>query len=148
VKGERNMKILVINGPNLNLLGTREKGIYGDKDYKDLCEYIKEAGKELNVDVEVVQSNYEGGIIDFIHNAYNNFNGILINPAAYTHYSIAIYDALKGIGLPTVEVHISNIHKREEYRKKSVTAEACIGQISGFGFHGYKLGLQALKEII
>ncbi|GAA0180763.1 type II 3-dehydroquinate dehydratase [Clostridium sediminicola] len=141
------MKVLVINGPNLNLLGIREKNIYGNKTYDDLCKYIKEKSKCLDMEIETVQSNYEGEIIEFIHNALDKFDGIIINPGAYTHYSYAIYDALKGVQLPTVEVHISNIHKREEYRRNSVTAAACIGQISGFGFLGYKLALETLKDL-
>lgn len=142
------MKILVINGPNLNLLGIREKSVYGNKSYDDLCKYIEEKSEDLGIEVETMQSNYEGGIIDFIHNALGKFDGIIINPGAYTHYSYAIYDALKGVQLPAVEIHISNIHKREEYRRNSVTAAACIGQISGLGFGGYKLALEALKELI
>ncbi|HBI7125648.1 TPA: type II 3-dehydroquinate dehydratase [Clostridium perfringens] len=128
------MKIMVINGPNLNLLGIREKEIYGAKDFNQVIDYIKEEGKELGLEVNCFQSNIEGEIINFIHNAYfEKYDGIIINPGAYTHYSIAIYDALKGVEIPTVEVHLSNIHKREEFRHKSVTAPACIGQISGFG---------------
>ncbi|MDV2934141.1 type II 3-dehydroquinate dehydratase, partial [Enterococcus faecalis] len=132
------MKIMVINGPNLNLLGIREKEIYGAKDFNQVIDYIKEEGKELGLEVNCFQSNIEGEIINFIHNAYfEKYDGIIINPGAYTHYSIAIYDALKGVEIPTVEVHLSNIHKREEFRHKSVTAPACIGQISGFGEYGY-----------
>ena len=128
------MKIMVINGPNLNLLGIREKEIYGAKDFNQVIDYIKEEGKELGLEINCFQSNIEGEIINFIHNAYfEKYDGIIINPGAYTHYSIAIYDALKGVEIPTVEVHLSNIHKREEFRHKSVTAPACIGQISGFG---------------
>ena len=141
------MKILVLNGPNLNMLGIREKGIYGNTDYNGLVKYINDAAAELSVDVEVLQSNVEGEIVNFIQNAYNVFDGIIINPAAYTHYSIAILDALKAVQIPTIEVHISNIHAREEFRKKSVTAEACVGQICGLGIHGYVLALQALINI-
>lgn len=140
------MKIFVINGPNLNFLGIREKDIYGNKTYEDLCIFLKQKAKELNIDIDIVQSNFEGEIINHIHRAYmDKYDGIIINPAAYTHYSIAIYDALKAVNLPTVEVHLSNIHAREEFRKTSVTAGACIGQISGFGFHGYGMALEALK---
>jgi len=142
------MKILVINGPNINLLGIREKNVYGNKSYKDLCQFIWDGAKELGIEVQIVQSNCEGEIIDFIQGALENFDGIVINPGAYTHYSYAIADALKGVSLPAVEVHISNIHKREEFRRKSVTAEGCTGQMTGFGFHGYVLALEALKEII
>lgn len=141
------MKILVVNGPNINFLGIREKTIYGQNTYKDLCDYVESEGKKLGVEVEVVQSNSEGAIIDFLQEAYRKkVDGIVINPGAYTHYSIAIYDALKGVNIPTVEVHISNIHTREEFRRKSVTAPACIGQICGFGFYGYIMGIMALKN--
>ncbi len=139
------MKILVINGPNLNFLGIREKDIYGSGTYEELCKFIKTKAEELNIDVHIVQSNIEGELINHIHTAYiQKYDGIIINPAAYTHYSIAIYDALKAVSIKTVEVHLSNIHSREEYRKKSVTAGACIGQISGFGFYGYAMALQGL----
>jgi 3-dehydroquinate dehydratase-2 len=140
---------LVVNGPNINFLGIREKNIYGQNTYKDLCNYVESEGKKLGVEVEVVQSNSEGEIIDFLQAAYNKkVDGIVINPGAYTHYSIAIYDALKGVNIPTVEVHISNIHTREEFRRKSVTAPACIGQICGFGFYGYIMGIMALKDYL
>lgn len=143
------MKIMVINGPNLNLLGVREKDIYGLKGLDKITHYIKEEGRKLDLDIECFQSNIEGEIINFIHNAYfENYDGIIINPGAYTHYSIAIYDALKGVNIPTVEVHLSNIYKREEFRHKSVTAKACIGQISGFGEYGYILAINALKNQI
>lgn len=139
------MKVLIINGPNLNLLGTREKNIYGSKAYKDLCEFIEEKAKSLKVEVCIVQSNIEGEIINHIHRCYSEkYDGIVINPAAYTHYSIAIYDALRCVNIPVVEVHLSNIHAREEYRKISITAGACTGQISGFGFYGYAMALEAL----
>lgn len=141
------MKIMVINGPNLNLLGIREKNIYGSKGFKDILDYLKEEGDKLNLSLEFVQSNIEGEIINFIHKAYfEMYDGIIINPGAYTHYSIAIYDAIKGVSLPTVEVHLSNIYSREEFRHKSVTAKACIGQISGFGEYGYVMAMNALKN--
>lgn len=141
------MKVMVINGPNLNLLGIREKDIYGKKTFKDIISYLKAEGEKLDLDLEFLQSNIEGEIINFIHRAYfENFHGIIINPGAYTHYSLAIYDALKGVALPAVEVHLSNIHKREEFRHKSVTAKACIGQISGFGEYGYIMAMNALKN--
>ena len=143
------MKILVINGPKLDLLGVREKNIYGEKSYKELIKLINEKAFELGIEVEIVQSNIEGEIINNIHRVYDeNFDGIIINPAAYTHYSIAIYDALKAVCVPSVEVHISNINSREEYRRKSVTAPACIGQICGFGFFGYIMALEAIVKII
>lgn len=140
------MKILIINGPNLNLLGIREKNIYGSLSYDNLCNYLYNESKKLELEIDIVQSNIEGEIINFIHNAYAQYNGIIINPGAYTHYSIAIYDALKAVEVPAVEVHISNIHAREEFRRKSVTAAACIGQICGFGVYGYVMALNALKS--
>lgn len=140
------MKILIINGPNLNLLGIREKNIYGSLSYDSLCNYLYNESKKLDLEIDIVQSNIEGEIINFIHNAYAKYNGIIINPGAYTHYSIAIYDALKAVEVPAVEVHISNIHAREEFRRKSVTAAACIGQICGFGVYGYVMALNALKN--
>ncbi|ADL49868.1 type II 3-dehydroquinate dehydratase [Clostridium cellulovorans] len=140
------MKFLVLNGPNINMLGTREKGIYGQDNYETLCKIIEEKAKEINVEVDVRQSNSEGALIDIIHDTLGKYDGIVINPGAYTHYSIAIYDALLAVNLPTIEVHISNIHKREEFRHKSVTAAACIGQIVGLGLQGYALAIQALKQ--
>lgn len=141
------MKILIINGPNLNFLGIREKGIYGEGTYDDLCSYVESEADKLKVEVNILQSNIEGEIINFIQDAYKKYDGIVINPGAYTHYSIAIHDALKSIDVPIVEVHLSNIHKREEFRKHSSTAPACTGQISGFGFESYILGLKALVNI-
>lgn len=138
------MKIYVINGPSLNFLGIREKNIYGNSTYEDLIKYISEEAKKLEVEVEFFQSNSEGEIIDFLQDAYKNADGVIINPGAYTHYSYAIFDALLSVNLPAVEVHLSNIYKREEFRRKSITASGCIGQISGFGFLGYKLALEAL----
>lgn len=140
------MKLLVINGPNLNFLGIREKGIYGSETYENLCEYVQLEAKEMNIDVELKQSNVEGEIINFIQGAYESVDGIVINPGAYTHYSIAIYDALKSVNLPIIEVHLSNIYSREDFRHKSVTAPACVGQISGVGFLGYKFAMEALKN--
>ena len=136
--------ILVINGPNINMLGVREKAIYGRRDYASLCDYIHSAADKLGVNVELVQSNYEGDIVTAIQQAYGKFDGIVINPAAFTHYSIAILDALKAVNIPAIEVHISNIHQREEFRHKSVTVAACVGQICGLGFAGYALALEAL----
>ncbi|WP_138211248.1 type II 3-dehydroquinate dehydratase [Hathewaya histolytica] len=141
------MKILVINGPNLNFLGIREKEVYGAKTYEGLCSYIRCTAEELKAEVTLKQSNIEGEIINFIQEAYGKYDGIVINPGAYTHYSIAIYDALKSVDIDTIEVHLSNIYKREEFRHKSVTAAACIGQISGLGFLGYKLAMEALVNI-
>lgn len=141
------MKILILNGPNINLLGIREKNIYGEGTYEDLCKFIQNKAKELSVEIDIIQSNIEGELVTYIQNAYGKYDGIVINPAAYTHYSIAIYDALKAVNIPTVEVHISNIHSREEYRKKSVIAPACMGQISGFGMFSYEMGLIALTDM-
>lgn len=142
------MKIMIINGPNLNMLGVREKNIYGTRNYEDVCNYVKEEGKKRNHEILMVQSNSEGEIIDFIQKAYfEKYEGIIINPGAYTHYSYAIHDALKGFDIPAVEVHLSNIHTREEFRRKSVTAPACIGQIAGFGEYGYIMAMDALTNI-
>lgn len=140
------MKILVINGPNINMLGIRERNIYGMENFETLCDTIKKRAEKLNIEVELFQNNIEGEIVNKIQDAYEKFDGIIINPGAYTHYSIAILDALKSVTLPVIEVHLSNIHKREEFRKKSVTAEACLGQISGFGINGYELAMEALKN--
>lgn len=141
------MKILVINGPNINFLGIREKNIYGNQTYEDLVNYITATAKALNIEADTFQSNIEGEIINTIQAAYGKYDGIVINPGAYTHYSIAIYDALSSVSMNIVEVHISNIHKREEFRRKSVTAPACVGQICGFGFYGYEMALLALKNL-
>lgn len=135
------MKILIINGPNLNMLGTRETNIYGNKTLDDLYCMIE---KEFECEFEFFQSNHEGEIIDKIHSAQGNFDGAIINPGAYTHYSYAISDAIKCVDLDFVEVHISNIHKREEFRSISVTAKNCVGQISGLGFYGYILAINYL----
>lgn len=148
IKREEQMKIYVINGSNLNFLGIREKDIYGEKNYDCLCNYLKQEAKLLNIDLKIFQSNIEGEIINYIQDAYSNADGIVINPGAYTHYSYAIMDALQAVNLPAIEVHLSNIYKRDEFRHKSVTASACMGQISGLGFTGYKLAMQALCEHI
>lgn len=142
------MKILVINGPNINMLGIREKNIYGNNDYNSLVEKIKKEANELNCQVDFFQSNIEGEIITSIQKALGVYDGIIINPAAYTHYSIGILDALKSVNIPAIEVHISNIHQREDFRKKSVTAEGCVGQISGLGFEGYTLALRGLINLL
>ncbi|MBB6623966.1 type II 3-dehydroquinate dehydratase [Clostridium gasigenes] len=139
------MKVMLINGPNLNMVGVREKDIYGSKDFNDICEYIKKEAKIKNIDITLLQSNVEGEIINFIHKAYyEKYDAIIINPGAYTHYSYAIFDAIKAVNIKTVEVHLSNIHAREEFRHKSVTAPACIGQICGFGEKGYVLAMEAI----
>lgn len=142
------MKLLVINGPNLNFLGIREKGVYGDRGYSDLLKLIDEKAKELNIEVETFQSNGEGEIIDRLQRAYNEgVEGIIINPGAYTHYSYAIRDALASISVPKIEIHISNIHKREEFRHTSVTAAVCDGQITGLGLDGYLLAMDAIIKL-
>lgn len=140
------MKIMVINGPNINMLGTREPEVYGKQTYADLEQYIESYAAERNAEAIVLQSNSEGEIIDFIHHALGSCDAIIINPGAYTHYSYAILDALSSVSLPTVEVHMSNIHKREEFRHKSVTVPACVGQICGLGFRGYTLAMDYLLE--
>ena len=137
-------KYLVINGPNLNMLGVREPGIYGSSTLSDLETMMREKATELGVSLEFFQSNHEGAIIDKIHASMGNFDGIILNPGAYTHYSYAIADALGSVDVPCIEVHISNIHKREEFRRISVTAPSCRGQISGLGFYGYICALEAL----
>ena len=142
------MKILVINGPNINMLGIREKNIYGNNDYNSLVEKIKKEANELNCQVDFFQSNIEGEIITSIQKAFGVYDGIIINPAAYTHYSIGILDALKSVNIPAIEIHISNIHQREDFRKKSITAEGCVGQISGLGFEGYTLALRGLVNLL
>ncbi len=143
------MKFLVINGPNLNLLGTREQGIYGTKTYEDLVREVTTFARDKGVEVEVVQHNIEGEIVNEIHRAFfEKYDGIVINPAAYTHYSIAILDALKGTNIPTIEVHISNIHKREEWRHISYPAKASIGQVCGLGVEGYKYALDYLIKYV
>ena len=136
------MKILVMNGPNINFLGIREKGIYGEQNYEALVSMIEKKAEELGVDVEVFQSNHEGAIIDKIQEAYfNGTEGIIINPGAYTHYSYAIRDALASITVPKVEIHISDITLREEFRKTSVTKPACDHQIYGQGLNGYLMAI-------
>ena len=143
------MKILVINGPNLNMLGVREKNIYGTKDFTDVCKYIQNEGEKRGHEMTLLQSNLEGEIINFIQKAYyEKYDGIVINPGAYTHYSYAIHDAIKGVSIPTVEVHISNVHTREDFRRVSVTAPACIGQMCGFGEFGYVLAIEALENYV
>jgi len=139
------MKILVLNGPNLNLLGKREPDVYGEKTYDDLVEYIKICAVNLGVEVDVCQSNMEGRLIGMIQTAVDDeYDGIVANFGAYTHYSFALHDAIKAQALPFVEVHISNIHAREEFRSKSVTAKVAKGIISGFGFMSYELGIRAI----
>lgn len=140
------MKILVINGPNLNLLGIREKNIYGNSSYKDLKQYLKTIAKQEKTKIKILQSNSEGKIVDCIHYALKKkYDGIVINPGAYTHYSYAIFDAIKAVNINTVEVHLSDITKREDFRRNSVISSACIKTIMGKHFKGYK---EAIKYLI
>ncbi len=139
------MKLLVLNGPNLNFLGIREKGVYGTEDYGCLVWMLKEKAEREGHELEVFQSNYEGGLIDKIQEAYyNGTEGIIINPGAFTHYSYAVRDALASVEIPKIEVHISNVHKREEFRHTSVTAPVCTGQVVGLGLKGYLLAMDYL----
>ena len=138
------MKLLVINGPNLNLLGLREPAIYGSQNYESLLTLVRAACDAEGIEVGFAQSNHEGAIVDAIQAAYGVYDGIVINPAAYTHTSVAILDALKAVSIPAVEVHISDIEKREEFRHLSVTAPVCIAQIRGHGFESYTMGIDLL----
>ena len=140
------MKVLVINGPNLNMLGIREPDIYGKNTYKDLCELIKDYAGQKNIEVKLFQSNHEGDLVDEIQSAYQKFDGIVINPAAYTHTSVAILDAVKSVGIPTVEVHISAVEEREDFRQVSYIRKACIKTITGKGFNGYLEAIDTLIE--
>ena len=142
------MKFLVLHGPNLNLLGIREPGIYGSQTLADINALLEELSVELGCELSFYQSNAEGGLIDAIQAAAQGCHGIMINPAAYTHTSIAIRDALSAVGLPCVEVHLSNIHRRETFRHTSMVAPVAIGQISGFGSDSYLLGLRALFNLV
>lgn len=143
------MKFLVINGPNINFLGIREKGIYGEANYEALVSMIEDKAKELGVEVEVFQSNHEGAVIDKLQQAYfEQVDGIIINPGAFTHYSYAVRDALASIAaIPKIEVHISNVHTREEFRHTSVTVPVCDGQVVGLGLKGYLYALEAVVDI-
>ena len=142
------MKLLVINGPNLNMLGIREPDIYGKQDYKALVALVEDTCAQLDIQVEVYQSNHEGAIVDRIQAAYGQMDAIVINPAAYTHTSVAILDALKAVSIPTVEVHISDVNEREEFRRHSFVSLVAKKTIAGFGFDGYRMGLVHLKEIL
>jgi len=142
------LHILVLHGPNLNLLGTREPTVYGEATLAEINDMLMELGKELGVSVETRQSNIEGELVTWIQQAPSQFQGLVFNPAAYTHTSIALRDAVTGVGLPMVEVHLSNIHRREGFRRRSYLASVSLGQISGFGPQSYSLGLRALVHAL
>lgn len=140
------MKIKVINGPNINMLGIREPGIYGSENYETLCNNIKDFARNNNIDVELYQSNHEGDLVDQIQACYGKFDGIVINPGAYTHTSIAILDAAKAVKIPVVEVHISKVEEREDFRQVSYIRAACVKTITGHGINGYIEAMQFLLE--
>ena len=142
------MKLLVLNGPNLNLLGLREPAIYGNRDYSDLCNLIWEHAARIGVEVEIRQSNHEGVLVDWIQEALGRFDGIVLNPAAYTHTSVALLDALKAVGIPTVEVHISDPDQREPFRRVSYVRAACVATVKGHGLEGYPEAMDYLKLTI
>ena len=140
------MRVLVINGPNINMLGIREPSIYGGKTYADLEAYILEEANKLGIAVSLYQSNHEGDLVDAIQNALGKSQGILINPGAYTHTSVALHDCIRSLKTPVIEVHISNVHQREEFRHQSMISAACKGVICGFGLDSYRLAVSALVE--
>ena len=142
------MKLLILNGPNLNLLGLREPAIYGQQNYEALCAFIRSAADEAGVEAEIFQSNHEGALVDKIQAAYGVFDGIVMNPAAYTHTSIAILDALKAVSLPAVEVHLSDVTRREDFRQISYARLACLKTYMGLGFEGYRQAILYLKNYL
>ncbi len=142
------LKIGIINGPNLNMLGKRDKKIYGNLTLEEMNHKIESFAKKEDIELTIKQSNFEGEIIEFIQQNSSKLNGLIINPAAYTHYSYAIADALQDCTIPIIEVHLSNIFSREDFRGKSVSAPACIGQIAGFGFQSYILAIHALQDFL
>ena len=140
-------KLLILNGPNINMTGLREKNVYGSQTFQALLDMIGAEAEKLGIEVRCVQSNSEGALIDAIQAAYfDGLDGIVFNPGGYTHTSVALHDAIKSVPIPTVEVHMSNIQARDEFRHRSVTAPACVGQICGFGFYGYLMAMRALCE--
>ena len=140
------MKLLIVNGPNLNMLGIRERNLSGAQDYDALCEFLRAQAQRLNVEIELFQSNHEGAIVDAIQSAYGRMDGIVINPAAYTHTSVAILDALKAVSLPAVEVHLTDVNAREDFRRISYARLACETTFAGYGFDGYRMAMEYLAE--
>lgn len=140
------MKLLVVNGPNLNMLGIREPELYGAQNYAALCDFVQTEARRLGAEVELFQSNHEGAIVDRIQAAYQNVDGIVINPAGYTHTSVAILDALKAVCIPAVEVHLTDVNQRDEFRKISYVRLACDKTYAGFGFDGYRMAMEYLVE--
>ncbi len=140
------MKLLIVNGPNLNMLGIRERNLYGAQDYGALCDFLRAQAQRLNVEIELFQSNHEGAIVDAIQSAYGRMDGIVINPAAYTHTSVAILDALKAVSLPAVEVHLTDVNAREDFRRISYARLACETTFAGYGFDGYRMAMEYLAE--
>ncbi len=142
------MKLLILNGPNLNLLGLREPAIYGTQNYAALVRFVEDVCRQENIECEIYQSNHEGALVDKIQSAYGVFDGIVINPAAYTHTSVAILDALKAVALPAVEVHLSDVSQREAFRQISYAGMACVKTYMGLGFEGYRQAVQYLKHLL
>ena len=142
------MKLLILNGPNLNLLGLREPAIYGTQNYAALVRFVEDVCRQENIECEIYQSNHEGALVDKIQSAYGVFDGIVINPAAYTHTSVAILDALKAVALPAVEVHLSDVSQREAFRQISYAGMACVKTYMGLGFAGYRQAVQYLKHLL
>jgi len=142
------MRILFLNGPNLNLLGRREPSVYGNNSLKEIESQVRKLGKELGTDIDFRQSNIEGELVTWVQEAKGQFDAIVLNAAAYTHSSIALRDAISAVGVPTIEIHLSNVHAREKFRHKSLIAAVCVGQISGFGSNSYVLGLRAAVNVI